>query len=128
MNWANKDKPEESKNILKTYEEMVIKNKCLMSPVGIAWERSLKIAPQIKLYRDESEISYPTAHGTYLTAACLFVTIFRQSPVGQKKTGFKSISPAEALTLQKIAYKTVMDYEKYIVNKVKKMNAEEAKK
>ena len=128
MNWAAKERPEESKDLLKTYEKMVIQNNCLMSPVGIAWERSLKMAPHIKLYREESDISYPTAHGTYLTAACLFVTLFRQSPIGQKKTGFKSISAAEALTLQKIAYKTVMDYEKYIVNKVKSIKAAEAKK
>lgn len=128
MNWSHKDRPEESKEILKTYEKLALDNNCLMSPVGIAWERSLKLAPHIKLYRDESEISYPTAHGTYLTAACLFVTIFRQSPIGQKQTGFKTISQSDALTLQKIAYKTVLDYEKYIVNKAKKAMKEEAEK
>ena len=128
MTWAPKDKPEQSKEILKTYEELVMKNICRMSPVGIAWERALKQAPHIKLYREDSEGSFPTVHGTYLTAACLFVTMFRQSPIGQKNTGFKSVSQADALTLQKIAYKTVMDYEKYIINKVKKMKAEEAKK
>ena len=128
MNWAGKDSPEDSKEILKTYETLALENKCLMSPVGIAWERSMKIAPHIKLYRDETEISYPTAHGTYLTAACLFVTIFRQSPIGQKQTGFKTISQSDALTLQKIAYKTVMDYEKYIVNKAKQAMKAEGEK
>ena len=58
----------------KTYEELVMKNICRMSPVGIAWERALKQAPNIKLYREEPEGSFPTVHGTYLTAACLFVT------------------------------------------------------
>ena len=127
MTWADKDKPEEHKELLKTYEALALKNNCRMSPVGIAWERARKIAPQIKLYRDDTEISYPTPHGTYLTAACLFVTIFRQSPIGQKHTGFKSVSEKDALILQRIAYKTVMDYEKYIVNKAKKMKAEENK-
>lgn len=124
MTWANKEKPEQSKEILKTYEELAIKNMARMSPVGIAWERAQKLAPHIELYREESEMSYPTAHGTYLTAACLFVTIFRQSPVGQKQTGFKTVPYKDALLLQKIAYKTVMDYEKYIMAKVKKMQEE----
>jgi len=127
MTWADKKKPEQHKEILKTYETLALKNKCRMSPVGIAWERARKLAPHIKLYREDTEVSYPTPHGTYLTAACLFVTIFRQSPIGQKQTGFKVVSEKDALLLQRIAYKTVMDYEKYIVNKAKKMQAEAEK-
>ena len=127
MTWANKDKPEQHKDLLKVYENLALKNNCRMSPVGIAWERARKLAPNIKLYRDDTEVSYPTPHGTYLTAACLFVTLFRQSPIGQKQTGFKTISEKDALILQKIAYKTVIDYEKYIVSKAKKMKAEAEK-
>lgn len=128
MTWADKDKPEQHKDILKVYETLALKNNARMSPVGIAWERARKLAPQIKLYRDDTEASYPTPHGTYLTAACLFVTLFRQSPVGQKQTGFKSVTEKDALILQQIAYKTVIDYENYIVNKAKKLKEEAEQK
>ena len=92
---------------------------CLMSPVGIAWTRALKQAPNIKLYQENS--NNPSAHGSYLMAACIFTTVFQRSPVGIKQSGLKGITKEEALILQSIAYRTVMDYQKYIMKKAKKV-------
>jgi hypothetical protein len=112
MTWPDNGKPETLKEIFNVYKKLAIENKALMAPVGTAWSISLKKYPKMSLYLKDS--SYPSPYGTYLTAAVLATTLTRQAVTGQKNTGFKSVSLAEAQALQKVAYKIVVDYGKHI--------------
>lgn len=70
----------------------------ICAPVGVAWQRAEKIAPNIQLL-DGSQ--HPSPAGTYLAAAIFFRTIFNTSAVGSTYCG--SLSNTIAHSLQRIA-------------------------
>lgn len=112
MTWADNGSPEDLKTIFNVYKSLALDNRALMAPVGTAWSTSMKNYPTIKLYLKDS--SYPSPHGTYLSALMLTMALTKQSVMGQKNSGFKSVTLPEAKALQKVAYKTSLNYWKYI--------------
>jgi len=56
-----------------------------VAPVGLAFERSLKNRPDIKLITGPD--GHPTAYGTYLAACVIYATIFKKSPAGNPYSG-----------------------------------------
>jgi hypothetical protein len=69
-----------------------------LAPVGVAWERAQRVAPQIQLL---DGTQHPSPAGTYLAATILFRTIFNASVVGSTYLG--GLPPITAHTLQRIA-------------------------
>ncbi len=77
----------------------------IISPIGIAWRRAIAILPTVNLWGPDS--AHQSAAGTYLTAAVLYSTIFRSSPVELNYTA--GLDSAVARTLRTIAWQTVND-------------------
>jgi len=69
-----------------------------LAPVGVAWERAQRVAPQIQLL---DGTQHPSPAGTYLAAALLFRTMFNTPAVGSNYLG--GLPPTTAHTLQRIA-------------------------
>ncbi|MFN8411125.1 MAG: hypothetical protein U0Z26_01930 [Anaerolineales bacterium] len=76
-----------------------------MSPIGFAWEETVKTHPEINLWQDDG--SHPTAEGTYLAACVFYATLFRESPEGLSYHA--NISKENATILQKIAADIVLN-------------------
>lgn len=69
-----------------------------LAPIGVAWERVQRIAPEIRLL---DGTQHPSPAGTYLAAAVLFRAMFNASPMGSSYYG---VLPKEtALQLQRVA-------------------------
>ena len=51
-----------------------------VAPVGLALERALAEEPDLELY--DRDMRHPNAHGTYLTTAVFYATIFDRNPEG----------------------------------------------
>ena len=73
-----------------------------VSPVGLAWQASAKMRPDIELRMEDGE--HPTLAGTYLAACTLFATIFDKSPVGLAYR--RPLSKDIADFLQRVAWET----------------------
>jgi len=69
-----------------------------LAPIGVAWERAQRIAPEIRLL---DGTQHPSPAGTYLAAAVLFRTMFNASPVGSPYYGH--LSKEVATSLQRVA-------------------------
>jgi hypothetical protein len=69
-----------------------------LAPIGIAWERAQRIAPEIRLL---DGTQHPSPAGTYLAAAVLFRTMFNAAPMGSSYYG--SLPKETALQLQRMA-------------------------
>jgi hypothetical protein len=94
------------------------------APVGLAWERALAEDPDLELFAEDRD--HPNAHGTYLTTAVFYATIFDRSPEGLPY-GLEEIVPEheaydedrvkytvpeeEKAFLQRIAWETVQEYQ-----------------
>lgn len=95
-----------------------------IAPVGLAWERSITERPDLDLY-DRDRV-HPGIPGTYLTTAVLYATIFGESPEGLPYMPADllaenasadmlekwKMSGEDIAFLQRIAWETVVDYEK----------------
>ncbi len=77
----------------------------IISPIGIAWRRSMSACPGADLWGPDS--THPSAEGSYLTAAVIFSSIFRSSPADLNFTS--GLDTAIARQLRIIAWQTVMD-------------------
>jgi hypothetical protein len=78
-----------------------------VAPAGLAWQRSIRERPEIDLYAPDRE--HPSIHGTYLTTAVVFATIFAQSPVGIAYAP-PGITADEAAYLQRVAWETCQSW------------------
>jgi hypothetical protein len=88
-----------------SYLEMGQMNNAEVSPVGIAWQTTRSLYPNIELYISDG--SHPSIYGTYLASCTFYSVIFQKSPVG---TYYPASIPADtAAILQQIAYHTVFD-------------------
>jgi hypothetical protein len=84
-----------------------------VAPVGLAFMNSLKERPSLAMLGKDKE--HETIHGTYLAVSVIYATIYGKSPVGATYTP-KGISAEEAEFLQKIAWKTVKNWNSLIKN------------
>jgi hypothetical protein len=84
-----------------------------VAPVGIAWQKARAANPELQLYQNDK--SHPTPAGSYLAACVFYATLFDKSPVGlpgELRDGFTvliRLAPADARTLQEIAWQTVRE-------------------
>ena len=85
-------------------------NDMAVIPVGLAFAKSLKDRPELKLQMDDRR--HPTAAGTYLYAATTFAALFKRNPEGMKARGRceKPLNDADALHLQRVAWETVKTF------------------
>lgn len=78
-----------------------------VAPVGIAFDNALKENPLIAMLGPDKE--HASIQGTYLAVCVIYATIFDESPLGYSYYP-AGVSKNEATFLQKIAWKTVMDW------------------
>ncbi len=85
-------------------------NDMAVIPVGLAFAKSLKERPDLKLHM--SDRRHPTAAGSYLYAATTFAALFKRNPEGMKARGWceKPLDDADALHLQRVAWETVKTF------------------
>lgn len=83
------------------------------APVGLAFQRSLAAQPELAMLGRDKE--HETMHGTYLAACVIYATLFDSSPVGLNYQP-SGISHQEASFLQQIAWRTVCNWKKTLVN------------
>ena len=112
MTWADALEQDKTMEIFNAYKKISLDSKSLMAPVGSAWERAYKAHPKLTFYQKSTYA--PGPHGSYLAAAVLTTVLTKQTVVGQKNTGLKSVSFAQGQALQKIAVKTVIDYDNHL--------------
>jgi hypothetical protein len=89
-----------------SYLEMGFDNDASVSPVGMAWKRSIAENPDFELYNADE--SHPNLAGSYLTACVFYASIFGESCVGSTYYP-NGITEEEAANLQQIASETVLD-------------------
>ncbi|AOO84452.1 hypothetical protein [Bosea vaviloviae] len=106
MSWAYLDKPEMTEQLAEAYTRIGNENKALVIPAGLAFARSVKERPDIRLYIADKR--HPTMAGTYLAALTIYAAIFKKSPVGISYTA--DLGEESARFLQKVAWDTVSDY------------------
>lgn len=91
--------PSEMQRRLNTaYASLAQKIGATVAPIGVAWARAQRVAPQIQLL---DGTQHPSPAGTYLAAAVLFRTLFQTSAAGSTFLG--GLAPTTAHTLQRVA-------------------------
>jgi hypothetical protein len=106
MSWAYLDKPEMTEQLSEAYTRIGNENKALVIPAGLAFARSVKYRPDIRLYTVDKR--HPTMAGTYLAALTTYAAIFKKSPIGINYTS--DLDEGTARFLQTVAWETVNDY------------------
>ena len=99
MTWARQHQPDKQTIITRAYEQSAATAGALIAPVGLAWQRVLRVRPDLPLYFDDQ--SHPTPAGTYL-AACVFYRMLLNQPPPERvpairnhRTGKTEPLPAE---------------------------------
>lgn len=80
-----------------------------VAPVGLAWERVMKERPRLDLFDPDRE--HPNMHGTYLTTAVIYATVFRKSPVELPYVP-GGVNADDGAFLRRIAWETVEAWSK----------------
>lgn len=106
MSWAYKDKPEMIQGLAAEYTKAGNANDALVIPAGLAFDRSVRLRPELDLYTADKR--HPSPAGTYLAAATTYAALRGKSPVGASYTG--TLDAATARFLQEVAWETVKDY------------------
>lgn len=119
MTWAREWDPFMQNEISEGYRKLAQKTGAKIVPVGLAWEESKRLRPDLLLY--DADGSHPNPSGTYLTACVFYYVLTGESPIGlpkriisEDKKGDKLYlniqSENDALFLQKVA-KRIVDSE-----------------
>ena len=95
--------------VIKTYEASGMKNKVLVLPVGIAFEKAYKLDKTIELHKF-FDGSHPDILGTYLAASVLYASIYKKDPTLIDYDYFGAINDKDREFLQKVAKTTVEEY------------------
>ena len=101
--------PEMIKNIKKMYIDAANQNNVLVIPVGIAFENSYDLNPDIVLHKDYDG-SHPSLLGTYLAACVVFSSITHKSPLKIQYDYFGKITQEDKKFLQEVAKNTVENF------------------
>ncbi|HTN45591.1 MAG TPA: T9SS type A sorting domain-containing protein [Flavipsychrobacter sp.] len=92
-------------NIYENYLTLNTTANEIISPIGMAWLRSINQLANVDLW--SADEAHQSAAGAYLTAATIFSSIYR---LNTEKVSFSAqLDTAEARILRRIAYQTVMD-------------------
>jgi len=104
LNWVSQ------KEIAKAHHSIAKELNVPVAPVGLAFQRSLAARPELSMLGRDKE--HETIHGTYLAACVIHATLFGISPVG---LGYHpaGVSADEAKFLQRIAWETTVDWNKF---------------
>ena len=108
MTWANRKKPETQKIITEAYEAIAADLKAVLAPVGLVWERKIKLDPELVLHAKDNRHANPL--GAYLTACVFYSVFFGATPEGlpwvesEKDKKSISIEPDKLRQLQRIAF------------------------
>ena len=89
-----------------SYLEMGFNNDCSVSPVGMAWKKSIEQNPDFELYSGDE--SHPNLAGSFLSACVFYSSIFKKSCVGSDFVP-DGLDSADVVTLQTIASSVVLD-------------------
>ena len=95
--------------VIKTYEASGIKNKVLILPVGIAFEKAYELDKSIELHKF-FDGSHPDILGTYLAASVLYASIYKKDPTLINYDYFGTVNAKDRDFLQKVAKTTVEEY------------------
>jgi hypothetical protein len=102
MTWAYAGKPEMTQQLADATTSVANENNAMVVPVGLAFAKSLKIRPELKMTVADNR--HPTAAGSYLEGAVLYATLTHKSPEGAEFLGGceKPLTPEVAAHLQKV--------------------------
>jgi hypothetical protein len=80
MTWSRRDRPRSGTLVPDAYTRLGREINVRVAPVGLAWQKSLKRKPALKLYQPDGV--HPNPVGSYV-AACVFYSMFyNKSPRG----------------------------------------------
>lgn len=66
--------------IAKVYYSIARQYNCALAPSGIAFARERKLYPEYDLYYNSIDRLHPNLSGSYLSACCIYATLFGKSP------------------------------------------------
>ncbi|MDB5862430.1 MAG: hypothetical protein JWO70_236 [Betaproteobacteria bacterium] len=106
MTWAYADKPEMTAQLAEQYTIAGNANDALVIPAGLAFAKALAKNPQVVLYDPDKR--HPSLQGTYLSAATIYASLYRKSPVGLPAAAGMDAKTAQFL--QEVAWETTREY------------------
>ena len=80
MTWSRKWDPYMQEPITEKYQQLGKELNATVIPVGLAWQRSRELRPDLELYHPDG--SHPSPEGTYLTACVMYAVLTDSSPIG----------------------------------------------
>jgi hypothetical protein len=113
MTWANRSQPETQSALAEAYEAISKHLAAMLCPVGLAWQRALRLNPALRLHHADGRHASPA--GSYLAACVFYAVILRASPLGLPRSfeihgKFRPDVPRdEAAFLQQAAWDTIMN-------------------
>lgn len=122
MTWGYKNNNRMAERLVDAYIQQGKRHKIRVAPVGIAFQESAKLLPDIDLYVPDvagfteqgitfrEEIKHPSDAGTYLAACIFYAMLFNKSPEGTPFTS--QLSSTDALALQKLSWDVVQKFNK----------------
>jgi hypothetical protein len=106
MTWAWRGKPDMTRPLADAYVAAGNDSGSLVVPVGLAFERALKLRPDLVLHHSDDQ--HPSLEGTYLSACVFYAALYGRSPAG---SGYTAGLPADtAAFLQRAAWETVQEF------------------
>ncbi len=108
MTWADEYHPRIIEDIIEIHETIADQLDIPVYPVGIAWENTRIQAPDLNLYHEDGY--HPNLKGTYLSVCVFYAAIYSESPEEQYFVDDAQIPLEKQLTLQQIAWETVISY------------------
>jgi hypothetical protein len=106
MTWAYIGKPEMTAELDAAYSGIGRELDAQVVPVGLAFAIVTEQRPEIALRINDAR--HPTLAGTYLAACTFYAALHNQSPAGLTYTA--GLDEEDAVYLQRVAWKTVIDY------------------
>jgi len=106
MTWAYTGKPEMTADLDAAYTTIGAEVNAQVVPVGLAFATVTRDRPDIQLRIADAR--HPSLAGTYLAASTFYAALFNESPEGLEYTA--GLSAADAGYLQRVAWKTVVEY------------------
>jgi len=106
MTWAYSDKPAMTAQQARAFNRLGNKLDIMVIPVGLAFERAVKINPEVVLHNEDR--IHPSLEGTYLAAAVFYAAFYRKSPLELDYDA--GLEKNTARLLRQAAWETVEDY------------------
>jgi hypothetical protein len=106
LSWAYQDQPQMTEQLAAQYVKAGRANQVRVVPAGPAFAASIAKRPDINLYAPDKR--HPSLAGTYLGAAVVMASVFKQSPVGNSYTA--GLPADVAQHLQAVAWETVQNF------------------